>query len=429
MFNSIVAQRVGINSEVNRLAPPAEVNFIDNPLPCGGAYGATGEPGDWQQSERTQRPHICFVAPAMWPVFSGDRRIETVGGAEVQQSFLVREFVRRRYPVSIICMDYGQSDPCIVDGVTVHRMHAPEAGLPVVRFLHPRLTSLWSAMRRADADIYYQRASGALTGFVAAFCRWRRRLSVFAAASDADFDPGVPLVRFGRDRALYRRGLRHVSGIVVQSERQREALARYYRRDATVVPSCYSYAGKRSHPGGTIIWVGTIKQIKRPELFIELARRCPDYRFRLVGGGVPEESHLFNRICSEAGALPNIEMTGFVPFVDVDKHFDDGSLLVNTSDIEGFPNTFLQAWSRGMPTVSFFDPAARWQEHTVGEVVSSLDDMVRCARSLMSNEERWKRNSSVCRDYFAAHHSADRAADAYEAVFARLGAAAGAGKG
>jgi glycosyltransferase involved in cell wall biosynthesis len=326
-------------------------------------------------------------------------------------------------------MDHGQSDPCIVDGATVHRMHAPEAGLPVVRFLHPRMTSLWSAMRRVDADIYYQRNSGALTGFVAAFSRWRRRLSLFAAASDADFDLGVPLVRFGRDRALYRWGLRHVSGIVVQSERQREALARYYGRDATVVPSCYGYAGKRSRPGSTIIWVGMIKQIKRPELFLELARRCPDYRFRLVGGGVPEESHLFNRIRSEARALPNVEMTGFVPFVDVEKHFDEGSLLVNTSDIEGFPNTFLQAWSRGMPTVSFFDPAARWQEHAVGEVVSSLDDMAKCARSLMSDEQRWQRNSSVCRDYFAAHHSADRAADVYEAVFARLGAAAGAGKG
>jgi glycosyltransferase involved in cell wall biosynthesis len=414
---------------VNGLARPAGVNFIDNSLPRGGAVDATGEPGDWQQSERMHRPHICFVAPTMWPVFSGDRRIETVGGAEVQQSFLAREFVRRRYPVSMICMDHGQSDPCVVDGVTVHRMHAPEAGLPVVRFLHPRLTSLWSAMRRANADIYYQRSSGALTGFVAAFTRWQRRLSVFAAASDADFDLGVPLVRFGRDRAMYRWGLRHVSGIVVQSERQREALARCYGRGATVAPSCYGYAGKRSRPGGTIIWVGTIKQIKRPELFIELARRCPDYRFRLVGGSLQEERHLFDRICSEARALPNVEMTGFVPFVDVEKHFDDGSLLVNTSDIEGFPNTFLQAWSRGMPTVSFFDPAARWQEHTVGEVVSSSDDMVGCVRSLMSNEDRWKRNSSVCRDYFIAHHSTACAADAYEAVFARLGAACGAKKG
>lgn len=347
----------------------------------------------------------------------------------MQQSYLVREFVRRGFPVSMICMDYGQSDPSIVDGVTVHRMHAPEAGLPVVRFLHPRLTSLWAAMRRANADIYYQRAAGAGTSFVAAFARSRRRLSIYAAASDWDFDPELPKIRFGRDRMLFRWGLRNVSGIVVQSERQRQALARHYGREATVVSSCYGHRGMPANPGGMILWVGTIRGIKRPELFIDLARRCPHYRFRLVGGGTREEGGLFDRISREAAALPNLEMTGFVPFVDVEKCFDDGSLLVNSSVSEGFPNTFLQAWSRGMPTVSFFDPDVRWKEHRVGEVVGSLDDMVQRVQSLMSDEERWRRASSLCREYFAMHHSVDRAVDAYEAVFDHLGVAAGASIG
>jgi len=322
-------------------------------------------------------------------------------------------------------MDFEQADPSIVDGVTVHRMHAPEAGLPVVRFLHPRLTSLWAAMCRANADIYYQRAAGSGTSFVAAFARLRRRLSVYAAASDWDFDPDLPKIRYGRDRMLFRWGLRNVSGIVVQSERQRQAVARHYRREATVVSSCYGHRGKPAIPGGVILWVGTIRGIKRPELFIDLVRRCPHYRFRLVGGAASYEGSLFDRISREAATLPNLDMTGFVPFVDVEKHFDDGSLLVNTSVSEGFPNTFLQAWSRGMPTVSFFDPDARWKEHAVGEVVGSLDDMAKCVQSLMSDEERWRRASSLCREYFAVHHSVDCAVDAYEAVFDHLGAASG----
>lgn len=376
----------------------------------------------------TRRPHVCFVAPALWPVFTRDTRVPFVGGAEVQQSFLILEFVRRGYRVSIISMDFGQPDPCIVDGVTVHRMYAPEAGLPVVRFVHPRFTSLWAAMRRADADIYYQRTCGGITGFVAAFCRWRRRLSVYAAASDPDFDPAVPKIRFGRDRALFRWGLRNVSGIVVQSERQREALARHYRREGTIVPSCYGHIGRPSRPGGLILWAGMIRQVKRPELFIELARRCPQFRFRLVGGGASNEGRLLDHIRMEAATLPNLEMTGFVHYQDVEQHFDDASLLVNTSESEGFPNTFLQAWSRGIPTLSFFDPAARWRQHAVGEIVSSLDDLVKRTQSLMSDVERWRLASSVCREHFTAHHSVDRAVDAYEAVFDRLGASAGARK-
>src|SRR5437879_13359763 len=41
------------------------------------------------------RPHICFVAPNAWPVFSHDPRIEIIGGSEVQQSILARALSRR----------------------------------------------------------------------------------------------------------------------------------------------------------------------------------------------------------------------------------------------------------------------------------------------------------------------------------------------
>jgi glycosyltransferase involved in cell wall biosynthesis len=367
-----------------------------------------------------RRPRLCFVAPTAFPVLAGDRRFPFVGGAEVQQCTLAREFVRRGYPVSMICMDYGQTDPCEVDGITVHRAHAPDAGFPVVRFLHPRLSSLWAAMTRADADIYYQRAQGALTAFVAAFSRSRGKCSVYAAASDADFDPRAPFLRFARDRLLYRWGLRRVSGIVVQSERQHQDLTRYYGRHAALVRSCHAHAGKRARPGKAILWVGTIKRIKRPDLFIQLARHCPEHQFRLVGGDASDERRLFHRILGEAATLPNVELTGFVPLAEAEKQFDDGSVLVNTSEVEGFPNTFLQAWSRGMPTVSFFDPVARWRNHGVGEVAATVDDMASRVRSLMGDDGRWERAGSACREYFIAHHTVDRAADAYELLFEGL---------
>ena len=104
--------------------------------------------------EGARRPHVCFVSPTTWPVLSGDSSIKVVGGAEVQQSMIAPALARRGYRVSMICLDYGQADGSVVNGVTVRNLHKPGDGVPGLRFVHPRLTSVWSAMKAVGADVY-----------------------------------------------------------------------------------------------------------------------------------------------------------------------------------------------------------------------------------------------------------------------------------
>lgn len=366
-----------------------------------------------------ERMRICFVAPACYPVLAGDRSIPTVGGAEVQQSFLAPELARRGHDVSMISMDYGQREGDVVRGVRLLKMHAPNAGLPVLRFLHPRLSSLWSAMSRADADVYYQRAGGALTGMVAQFAQWRARRVVFASASDFDFDPQLPLIPFGRDKALFRHGVRQAHRIVVQSERQLQMCREHYRRDAALIPSCYDYLGASGQHDGPIIWVGTVKPLKRPELFLDLAEMLPQYRFRLVGGAAAGAAH-FEALQRRAQQLGNVEMTGFVPYADVEAIFDGASLLVNTSTGEGFPNTFLQAWSRGIPTISFFNAGIRMNAVAVGATAPDLGAMAQWIRMLKSDRMHWARCGVHAAAHFRLHHTVDSIADRYESLLREM---------
>jgi len=98
----------------------------------------------------------------------------------------------------------------------------------VLRFIHPRWTGTWSALARADADVYYTSCAGMQVGLIALFCRRHRRRLVFRAASDTDCDRSRLLVRFARDRWLYGYGLRRAHAILVQSAWQQETLARSY---------------------------------------------------------------------------------------------------------------------------------------------------------------------------------------------------------
>jgi glycosyltransferase involved in cell wall biosynthesis len=369
------------------------------------------------------RPHVCFVAPTTWPIFSGARGIPVIGGAELQQSVIARALERRGLRVSMISLDYGQRDGTVLDGVTIRNMHKPDEGIPVLRFLHPRLTSLWSAMKRVDADVYYQRTATSLTAFVAQFCRRHGKRSIYAGASDVDFIPGRQDITFARDRWLFERGLRTVDRIVVQNPNQQESLRANYGRESAIVPNCFTApAGARADRAGCVLWVATVRPQKRPELLLEIARRLPQYRFVMIGGSDPGyRGEEYARSIREAAARePNVEFRGFMPFEEADREFSNARLVVNTSSYEGFPNTFLQAWSRGVPTVAFVDTGSRIDGQPAYDIVGDVSEATLRVERMMRDDLAWQHASQRALEHFREHHSVEAVVGLYEREIDRL---------
>ena len=365
------------------------------------------------------KKHVCFVAPHAWPVLARDPNLQVMGGAEVQQSILARLFVAHGYRVSMITMDYGQPERSCIDGVTVYKAFAPQAGVPVLRFLHPRISSMWRAMREVDADIYYCRSASMWLWLVTEFCRRRGKRAVYAGASDKDFvaDVGGQL-RYARDRLLYRRGMAAVHGIVAQNDYQRDSCRATYGRDAVVIPSCYELPPTRgTAERDCVLWVSMLHENKRPELFLELARRVPQRRFVMIGGPRAGAQAFYEQIRAQAATLPNLEFKGFLPLAQVEPWFDRARVFVNTSVYEGMPNTFLQAWARGVPTLATVDVGA--PAYTVfQEPAQAASEIER----LFADQQRWRAKSASCRAYFERHYAPQSAVARYGELFESISA-------
>jgi glycosyltransferase involved in cell wall biosynthesis len=375
----------------------------------------------------TQKARVCFVAPNNYNVLAARDDLQHIGGAEVQRALIARELARRGHDIRFVTWDHGQPDGVAHDGIRVFKTCPPAAGLPGIRFLHPRWTSLWAAMARADADVYYQRTAGAESGQVALWCRRKGRRFVFAVAQEAECDGRLGGLRNRRERWLYRYALRHADVIVAQTETQRRMLAEYVGRAARVIRSCAPEPEvPAERPSLTerlaarrILWVGRTGYPKRPEMLLELARLTADCHFDVVG--IPTDTDAKHRDLIRAFEnTANVTLHGFVPHGRVGAYYDGAAAVICTSVWEGFPNTFLEAWSRGVPTISTVDPDAIIQGQGVGALATSPEAMRDAIRDLLASPDRWSECAARARRYFQAHHTVRVAGDAYETLLADL---------
>ena len=357
------------------------------------------------------------------PVLAREFEQYGVGGAELQQTLLAKALARRGFQVSMVVGDYGQQDGAVWSGVQTYKAAKPSEGVPVLRFVHPRWTKLVAALRRAAADVYYVSPAGVQVGQVALWVRRNRRRMVLRVASDADCDPRRLLISFWRDRKLYEYGLRRADAILAQSVHQQQLLRTNYGLDSSVVSSLLDIPDSMLPLGErdiSVLWVSNMSRLKRPDMFLELAQRLPTLAASMVGGAQPKTRHLFERVRSAAARVSNVTFHGPLPYRATQRLFDRARVFVNTSEIEGFPNTFLQAWVRGIPVVSFFDPDGVIQREGLGQTVASVEEMTAAVHRLVVDPQLWAEASARCLAYTARRYGEDQTVVPYLEALGRL---------
>jgi glycosyltransferase involved in cell wall biosynthesis len=202
--------------------------------------------------------------------------------------------------------------------------------------------------------------------------------------------------------------------IVAQLAEQRDGVKRVYGRESLLIPNPAPPVTPRAAPAPVehVLWIGRAEpEGKRPELALELARRCPAVPFVLVMNPVAGQRPLFESLRALAPA--NARVIESVPFQEIGDWFDRAGVFVNTSVAEGFPNVFLQAAQRGVPIASLrVDPDGVLSRGGLGAACGDdLDALAQLVRRWWADAPERSRIGATARAYVAEHHDLGRNTD------------------
>jgi glycosyltransferase involved in cell wall biosynthesis len=330
-----------------------------------------------------------------------------VGGAERQQWLLARALAAAGYSVTVGL----QGIAGLEIGTTIAGVRF--VSLPQSQTLTPyqRLLSFHRFLQSERPDWLYWRCASHLWGPVVTITKLAGVKTIFAAAFDTDVRPRHALVVRRGWWPLYAWGLSMTDRIFVQHRDQLSELSAKLRAKAFIVPNMV-HMPARTKPHGErktyVAWVGMLRQPKRPDLLLEIARKSPDLRFVVCGG--PSEHRSYHgygvRIAHALDALPNVDYRGQVPPDIADRIIANASVLLSTSEEEGFPNVFLEGWASGTPVVSLtFDPDQVIDRKKLGIVSGNVENAIADLGTLIDKPERREAISIRCRQYVADVHS------------------------
>ena len=176
----------------------------------------------------------------------------------------------------------------------------------------------------------------------------------------------------------------------------------------------------------SVTFLGRLDPVKRPWIFLELARRFPSVEFFVMGRTHTAES--MDPILHRYQDLPNLRFLGLVDGAAKLMLLQRSWALVNTSIHEALPVSFLEAFASETPVISCHNPdglTERFGRFT-GEVLGdglddfSLDKFAEALEQILASDKDRRRLGAEAREYVCATHTYAHFEKRLDEIFQRL---------
>ncbi len=348
------------------------------------------------------KSHIVVLSAHLYNYFFQESAKEFGGVSRIYR--VVRRLAK--YPdnrISCIVGDYGQLKQISSQGIALIKC-------PVDKPF--RFIEIYLSIIRQHPDIVLEFYASART-FILGILKLIHRLPfIYFVGHDMDVDGRYAKLTNPLFYRLYVWGLKMADKIICQTPEQANKLKQNYGLDSVVILSPYvKIKPPLKHNKDFILWVGRSAYYKRPEFFLELAKLIPNENFLMISNPSEHDRGIHQQILEIGSVLKNIEIIESIPFHQIQKYYGKAKLLINTSDFEGFPNTFIEAALEKTPTISLnVNPNQMLTRHACGFYCKgNFKELVCSCRELGVNIRKREEMGNRSRAYAISHHNIDLA--------------------
>lgn len=362
--------------------------------------------------EKELKKKICFVVPRAWYLFEPQSETSggNVGGAQKQAYLLSLALAKTDlYDVHFMVADYGQGARMLKNGITVWKSFQFQDN-----FIK-KIIVFFSVLTKIKSDIYIFRAADfgvAISIFFIKFILQKKTLYMLASQKEIDYKTHKKKSGLLTACSMYF-AYKLADVIVAQtSEQYYHFKANYKREPNAIIKNIIEQNTKeRMHPdaGKHILWVGRLDPIKKPERYIELAKKFKDATFLMIAPMVLEHQKYGQNFLKRTDIPKNLLILPYVNPSEIKVYYQQAKIYVMTSESEGFSNTMMEAMEASCPILSYeVNPENMINLHGLGYCANgSKEDFYYYFERLLRDENAAHKMGKNGLKYITKNHRAD----------------------
>lgn len=339
---------------------------------------------------------------------------QLLGGAELQLKYLSEYLIKEETDVHML-YPVRNSKSIASTSINLHPVKYTKASGTFGKTWFRYKRELKKKIGKIQPDIIITRAYSSWSGIVSEYAKIHNIRHIHFIASDNDIKNNKKLIPISKpfDYLEYKQAKKIYYGqteIIVQNQEQKKLIYENFGLNVRMLnqaaPLNNPLTINKSNSKLKVVWIANLKSIKRPEKFLEIVnyfKNDKSIEFYMIGG---HNSSEYDEMLRPFEKISNFEYLGALQNIKVNEVLDSAHILINTSDYEGFSNTFIQAWLRNVVVISLnSDPNQILTDKIIGFKTGTLDKMISILDDFKKNSSDLKEMGQKARDYAVKKHT------------------------